>query len=63
MKVNVYTSRYNFKEDLIATIETNVIPDKSDVIKIKNVNYTIYKKVFNIFGDKLCDIDLHVIKK
>ena len=63
MKVNIYASRYNFKEDLISSIDSNIIPDKSDIIKIKNINYTVNKRVFNIFGDKLYDIDLHVIRK
>mgnify|MGYP000576403498 CR=1 FL=1 len=63
MKVNIYASRYNFKEDLVSSIDSNIIPDKFDIIKIKNINYTVNKRVFNIFGDKLYDIDLHVIKK
>lgn len=63
MKVNIYASGYNFKEDLVSSIDSNIIPDKSDIIKIKNINYTVNKRVFNIFGDKLYDIDLHVIKK
>ena len=62
MKVNIYASGYNFKEDLVSSIDSNIIPDKSDIIKIKNINYTVNKRVFNIFGDKLYDIDLHVIK-
>lgn len=63
MKVNIYASEYNFKEDLVSSIDSNIIPDKSDIIKIKNINYTVNKRVFNIFGDKLYDIDLHVIRK
>lgn len=63
MKVNIYASGYNFKEDLVSSIDSNIIPDKSDIVKIKNINYTVNKRVFNIFGDKLYDIDLHVIKK
>ena len=63
MKVNIYASGYNFKEDLVSSIDSNIIPDKSDIIKIKNINYTVNKRVFNIFGDKLYDIDLHVIRK
>lgn len=63
MKVNIYASEYNFKEDLVSSIDSNIIPDKSDIVKIKNINYTVNKRVFNIFGDKLYDIDLHVIKK
>lgn len=63
MKVNIYASGYNFKEDLISSIDSNIIHDKSDIVKIKNINYTVNKRVFNIFGDKLYDIDLHVIKK
>ena len=63
MKVNIYASGYNFKEDLISSIDSNIIPDKSDIVKIKNINYTVNKRIFNIFGDKLYDIDLHIIKK
>lgn len=63
MKVNIYASGYNFKEDLVSSIDSNIIPDKSDIVKIKNINYTVNKRVFNIFGDKLYDIDLHVIRK
>lgn len=63
MKVNIYASGYNFKEDLVSSIDSNIIPDKSDIIKIKNINYTVNKRIFNIFGDKLYDIDLHVIRK
>ena len=63
MKVNIYASGYNFKEDLVSSIDSNIIPDKFDIVKIKNINYTVNKRVFNIFGDKLYDIDLLVIKK
>lgn len=63
MKVNIYASGYNFKEDLVSSIDSNIIPGKSDIVKIKNINYTVNKRVFNIFGDKLYDIDLHVIRK
>ena len=62
MKINIYTSLYNFKKELIASINSDIIPNKSDIIKIKGVKYTVNKRIFNIFGDKLCDIDLYVTK-
>ena len=43
MRIDFYASDGGFKEELICTIDSSVIPEKGDSVKLNNKNFHVIK--------------------
>lgn len=49
-------------KNILSIIETPIVPNVNELIKINNTKYKILKRVYNIVGNTLLDINIHVVK-
>lgn len=49
-------------KNILSIIETPIIPNVNEVIKINNTKYKVLKRIYNIVGNTLLDINLQVVK-
>lgn len=49
-------------KNILSIIETPIVPNVNDLIKINNTKYKVLKRVYNIVGNTLLDINIHVVK-
>ena len=49
-------------KNILSIIETPIIPNVNEVIKINNTKYKVLKRVYNIVCNTLLDINIHVVK-
>ena len=63
MKVNFYASDGGFKDELIYSINSSIVPEKGDIIKINNITYYIIKRCFYIKNNEIEFIEVSLTKK
>ena len=49
-------------KNILSIIETPIVPNVNELIKINNTKYKVLKRVYNIVGNTLLDIHIHVVK-
>ncbi len=49
-------------KNILSIIETPIVPNVNELIKINNTKYKVLKRVYNIVGNTLLDINIHVVK-
>lgn len=49
-------------KNILSIIETPIVPNVNELIKINNTKYKVLKRVYNIVGNTLLDINVHVVK-
>lgn len=49
-------------KNILSIIETPIVPNVNELIKINNTKYKVLKLVYNIVGNTLLDINIHVVK-
>ena len=49
-------------KNILFIIETPIVPNVNELIKINNTKYKVLKRVYNIVGNTLLDINIHVVK-
>lgn len=49
-------------KNILSIIETPIVPNVNELIKINNIKYKVLKRVYNIVGNTLLDINIHVVK-
>lgn len=49
-------------KNILSIIETPIVPNVNELIKINNTKYKVLKRVYNIVGSTLLDINIHVVK-
>lgn len=49
-------------KNILSIIETPIVPNVNELIKINNTKYKVLKWVYNIVGNTLLDINIHVVK-
>lgn len=49
-------------KNILSIIETPIVPNVNELIKINNTKYKVLKRIYNIVGNTLLDINIHVVK-
>lgn len=49
-------------KNILSIIETPIVPNVNELIKINNTKYKVLKRVYNIVGNTLLDMNIHVVK-
>lgn len=62
MRIDFYASDGGFKEELICTIDSSVIPEKGDSVKLNNKNFHVIKRNFYIHN-KIYLVEIYLFKK
>ena len=62
MRIDFYASDGVFKEELICTIDSSVIPEKGDFVRLNNKNFHVIKRNFYIHN-KIYLVEIYLSKK